>query len=467
MEKGLQQDLKNSIFDGILAHVFATLTGGVFLTGFALYLGMNDLMIGLLASMPFVVTVFQLPVSYLARNGKRKRPAYLFALSARLTWLAVLAALLLPVSSSRMRPSAFLGLIFLSYAFASVSYVSWLSWMSDLVPDEIRGRFFGTRNMACGAAGLAVMMLFGNVLDHLNHSCAGQLPFGFGVTFLFAVLCGILGLHFLNRISEPSGGGAAVEGPGSFRSLSTRPFREPNFRRFLLYSLLWNFSVYFASPFFTLYFLRDLKYSYSFAAGLGLLAAVADMVGMHVWGRISDRVKNKAVVQLAGWAAVFLPLGWVLVSPRSLVLPVMLQIIGGGFWAGINLCTGNLLLRISPQQDRPFFLSIYHTVAGLGAASAPVAAGLILNTPMMRDLSFLRWKLYPIQVIFLVSTLLRLLSLQVLRGVREPEEATVGTVFRVLRSVRGLNIASGFNALLHPFVEIEKARGRRGSEAAG
>lgn len=62
----LTDDLKNSIYDGMFANAFATLTGGVFITGFALYLGMNDFMIGLVAAMPFMVTVFQLPASYLA-----------------------------------------------------------------------------------------------------------------------------------------------------------------------------------------------------------------------------------------------------------------------------------------------------------------------------------------------------------------------------------------------------------------
>ena len=61
----LTDDLKNSIYDGMFANIFATLMGGVFLTGFALYRGMNESMIGVVASMPFIVTVFQVPASYL------------------------------------------------------------------------------------------------------------------------------------------------------------------------------------------------------------------------------------------------------------------------------------------------------------------------------------------------------------------------------------------------------------------
>lgn len=66
MEQYSKTDLRNSFYDGMFANAFATLTGGVFITGFVLYLGMNDFMIGIVAWMPFIVTVFQVPASYLA-----------------------------------------------------------------------------------------------------------------------------------------------------------------------------------------------------------------------------------------------------------------------------------------------------------------------------------------------------------------------------------------------------------------
>jgi hypothetical protein len=70
-------DLKNSIYDGMCANTFATLTGGVFLTSFAIYLEMDEFMIGPVASMPFLVTVFQVPASNLAeKTGKPKQISY-------------------------------------------------------------------------------------------------------------------------------------------------------------------------------------------------------------------------------------------------------------------------------------------------------------------------------------------------------------------------------------------------------
>lgn len=57
------KDFRNSFYDGMFSSMFATLTGGLFLTGFAVCLGMNEFMIGILGAIPFMVTIFQLPTS--------------------------------------------------------------------------------------------------------------------------------------------------------------------------------------------------------------------------------------------------------------------------------------------------------------------------------------------------------------------------------------------------------------------
>ncbi len=458
-----KDDLRNSIFEGVFANVFATLTGGVFLTGFALYMGMDEFMIGLLASMPFIVAAIQLPTSFLMeKTGRRKGFWYWGALLTRVTWIPVLIVAVLPISTSG-KYAAVLGLIFFSYCANSVSSVSWLSLMSDLVPDGIRGSFFGTRSMLCGAAGMAAMLVFGKALDFMEAHAHGGSSLGFGVVFVAAVLFGVVSLRFLKRVSEPKL--AQIEAHRSFGKELTLPFKEPNFNKFLIFVFLWSFSVFFAAPFFTLYFLQDLKFSYGFIAALATISGVADLTGMRLWGRISDSVRNKAVIRFSSWVAILVPLAWVFVRPGSIVLPIVFNVIGGGFWAGINLCMNNLLLEISPKENRALFLSMYNIVGGLGAAASPIIAGLLL-TSMNGHVSLWRWEALPIQVIFLISTVLRFLSYQLFKYVREPEEVEPGQVVRIIWSVRGLNVATGFSYLLHPFVEIAR-NNRKGAHNGG
>jgi MFS family permease len=158
----------------------------------------------------------------------------------------------------------------------------------------------------------------------------------------------------------------------------------------------------------------------------------------------------------ASWVAVFLPLLWSLVRPGSVWLPVFLHILGGGFWAGIQLCTNNLVLRISPRQQRPLYISAFNITAGIGAAVAPVLAGLALKTLSAADISFLPAGVLPLHLVFLTSTILRLGSLLLIRKFHEPQEVTIGQLIRILRNVRGLNTTNGFHPVLHPFVPVNQ-----------
>lgn len=455
MPSSLSSDLKHSIIDGVFANAYATLTGGLFLTGFALYLGMNDFMIGLLSATPFLATIFQVPTSYLLETrGHRKPLTIRAALLARTLWVPILIIAVIPGLSPITKGIAVLALIFVVHAFISVSFVSWLSWISDIVPENIRGRFFGARNMLCGAAGMLAMLLFGNLLDYLKTS--GHLTFGFSIILISAVIFGILSVRFLKKIADPLPRHARSH-PASFRKGIALPFRDANFRNFLLFSSTWSFSVYFASPFFTLYFLRELQFSYGFVAFLGTLSALSDLLGMQLWGRISDKVKNKAVIHVASWVAVFLPLAWATILPDSRVIPVVLHIVGGGFWAGINLCMNNLLFKIAPSENKSFYLSAYNIAGGVGAAASPILAGLVLRSLDGASFTILSVSIVPLQLIFLTSTVMRLFSSRLLlKRIREPEEVAPIHVIRIIRNIRALNIASGFNHLLHPFVEIFK-----------
>ena len=456
MEDLSPADVKNAYIDGVFATIFGTLTGGVFLTGFAIYLGMTEFQIGLLAAMPYAATLFQPPASiWIGRTGKRKRVAVVNNGAARLVWLLILATALTPLFPAATKIPMVMGLVFVSHSFLSVSYVSWLSWLSDLVPDQMFGRFFGTRNMFNGIAGMASVFLFGHLLEYIADRFPNGHPVGFGIVFVFGVACGMASLAFLSRVSEPP---VQPQGPGMRFADLLKPFRDANIRCFLLYALLWNFSVFFAAHFFALYFLRDLGFSYGFVATLGMISAIADLTAMRIWGTLSDRFRNKAVIQACSWIVALAPFLWTFVRPRDVWLPVLLHIAGGGFWAGIQLCTNNLVLRISPKRERAVCISLHNIVAGVGATTAPVLAGLALEFLGSPHSRFLPENMVPLQAVFLCSSAMRILSLQFLRRVHEPEEVPVGQIIRILRNVRGLNTTNGFNGPLHPFVEGPKAK---------
>ena len=91
----VRRALKLSIWDGIFANLYANLTGGVFLVGYALALKASEVQIGLLAAFPLLANIIQPFSTYLIELTGRRRPlALVGGAFARLIWLVIISAII-------------------------------------------------------------------------------------------------------------------------------------------------------------------------------------------------------------------------------------------------------------------------------------------------------------------------------------------------------------------------------------
>lgn len=456
-EKERERGLIDSIFDGVFANIFGTLTGGIFLISFALYIGANELEIGLIASLPLLANSAQPFSSYIIEKTRRRKELCLKAAGiARGIWVLIILALLFyPGQEALSRLIYYIILIIaISSILASVSAVSWLSWMSDLVSENIRGRYFSKRNIFCGIAGLIVTLIGGRFLDYWKIHYHGNLSNGFILIFLLALLSGIMSLGYIKRMPEPAFTVHRERPP--FSKMISLTFQDENFKRYIFFTLIWSFSVHFVSPFFAVYMLQDLKLSYTFVAWLAVTSSLADILGMRLWGVLSDRFGNKPIISFNGYIASFVPFLWIFATAKTSGYLIFLHVLAGFFWAGINLCTSNLLLRISYREYKSVYISFYNAVSGVTAAVAPILGGMVALYTSQWGLKIFFVELKHLHFIFIISFLLRFLSITYFKNIKEPEEVPVSKMIRVLRSIRGLNTLMGFNHLHHSFIEAKK-----------
>jgi hypothetical protein len=189
-----------SIVDGALSAVMGSLAGGMFLMGFALkILKAQPQQIGILASLPMFANLVQIFGSIIIeKTGKKKPLCFWSVLLSRLLWiLIVLLPFKIFAPLSDFRIWVVVAVIGSSSIFGSLAGVAWLAWMSDLVPDNIRGSYFGKRNMIASACGMVVVLLGGKFITLWETRFSEQNPYGFILLFIFGIATGLAAIWFL------------------------------------------------------------------------------------------------------------------------------------------------------------------------------------------------------------------------------------------------------------------------------
>lgn len=451
----IKKGLKFSIAEGVFAHIYANLTGGIFLPAFALLLMASDFTIGLLASIPFFGTIAQIFGSLLVeRYRQRKKITVFFAFVSRILWVPVciLIAILFDVNRDLLLTLIII-LIIVHHVFGSISGVAWLSWMSNLVPPVIRGRFFGLRNSFLGMITISVTLLGGIFLDwYKNNFNNVSSSYSFLILFSFAVIAGLISLFLISKQPDVE---ETIQKPLIVKSIFSEPFKNILFRKLVRFALFWSFSVNFASPFFIVYMLKDLHLSYTLISAVTIFSATADLFGMGFWGHFSDKHGNRPVLIICAVIGSFLPFAWLFTSSSAwsiyLLIP-LLHIAGGFFFAGYNLCSVNLLFGIAPRENNSMFFALWSMINGLAAGLGALCGGFMANrlTTLITELPF-DWESI-FKIIFLISFIMRFSSVFILRTVQDSQSVSLAHAVRILRNVRTWATTMGYHPLLQFFL---------------
>ncbi len=143
-EDELKKGLSYIIKDGLATQAMVTLTSGIFLVAFGLELGASNTVIGLLAAIPPIAELIQMPaISVVERVRNRRLICIGASIIARLFWV-VIALIPFLFGPTAAVPVLILSLV-LYGCISAISHCSWNSWMRDLVPQEILGSFFSRR----------------------------------------------------------------------------------------------------------------------------------------------------------------------------------------------------------------------------------------------------------------------------------------------------------------------------------
>ncbi len=437
--------MRYSTLDGIFAVQYTTLTTGTLLIGFLLALGASASEIGLVAMLPLLGGLLQPVGAALVKwqNGWRKTVTVAGVIIDDLLWSAVLTIVALLPSEKVV--TGIIGILIIQQTVTAFSLVSWTSWISDLIPGTLRGRFFGKRNFICNALGAISAVLAGQFIERIGHNAI----WSFGVVIVIAMISRLLSAFFLTRQPEPF-----PEEPSGmhFVKQMSMPFRDQNYRKYLNFSLIWGLGVQIASPFFTVYMIRDLNIDFGTVTIFAGITTFANLFGQKYWGPLCDRFGNKAVMRATGILIVTLPFWWLFASGSGpgFYLIGFLSAFGGFAWAGYLLANGNFMMVLAPGAGKTSFFAMQAAVAGLFGAIGTLSGGLLVDNLFNKipDVAF--WLPRGIPMLFFISFVIRLIAWFNLRRIDEPARKPQMQVTYLIRdAVRTFNIIQGFSPLLH------------------
>jgi len=460
-EKTQSKALRFSIFDGALSAVMGSLAGGIFLMGFALkILKAKPEQIGFLAALPMLANLVQIFGSYLIeKTGKKKMLCFACVFMSRLLWVAIIIMPMAIFSSfSDWRIFILVVVIAVSSLLGSLSGVAWLAWMSDLVPENIRGTYFGKRNMIASACGTVVILAAGKFLSMWETRFGEDNPYSYIIIFSLGLAAGLIGTWFLSRTPEAES--IPKEKKDSFDfSLFLQPLKNHNFLTLIIFVSIWIFGVSIAGPFYGVFMIDVLKIDFSTITIFGTFAMLATLFMMKIWGPISDKLGNKPIIIVSGLILAVIPFLWIVALPKAYYIPILIaHLLSGAFMAGASLSQFNILIKLSPQEGRSIYLALFAAITGLVGGIAPIIGGGLSKILENISFSLFAYQISNLHIIFLISAAIQFLTVFFILKVKEPAASTPMAV--ILQLKNDLNpqtgIASSTDFLI---IELKKTEG--------
>jgi len=370
MQRGaIKKSLRMSFWDGVFAASMLGLTVEYF-TPYALVLKATVSQVGILTALPSLAGSFcQLKSADIAECvGSRKKMVYVFVF---LQALMLLPVILIPYLFKNRAAVALIIFATLFNIAGSFALPVWQSIMSEHLPNNKRGRYFGWRNKQLGLVAIISLFSAGMVLQFLKNN----ILLGFLIIFSIACFCRFISAFFLTRMYEPR----QYFGKESYFSFwdFLKRARESNFAKFVIFNSFFIFSVYLAAPFFSVLMLRDLKFNYATYTILITTVSIATIFTIGRWGRSADKIGNMKVLRVSSLLIASLPFWWILNQNPFYLL--FAQILSGIAWAGFNLCSLNFIYDAVTPAKRIRCIAYFSFFNGIAICLGSLVGGFLAS----------------------------------------------------------------------------------------
>ncbi len=367
--------LKMSMKEGCAQSIGVNMSSG-FLTPLLLAIGGNSFHVGLLSALNGLADpAGEISGSKLMEKHSRKKlwvNAKLWIVLLQIPFIGLIYLYWKGILTSIL-PWVMIALwgILIPFIYGA-GYVSWLSWLGDLVPKEKKGKFFASRNRITGLVGLITFLIAGFLLDLFKTK--GYVLFGFSILFGFAMIFRLASAHYTSKIFNPY-----------FRVKKTSYFsfwsfikRYDNYGKFAFFQSFFFFAIMISAPFFAVRMLNDLNFSYITYTIVSLSSTLFYLIFAPLAGKFSDKYGNLKLIYFATILFPIVPILWIFFkTPIYLIL--IPGLVSGLANAAFVIGTTDFSYNAASPQKRGFCFAYTALLIGFGTLLGSFIGGWIVE----------------------------------------------------------------------------------------
>lgn len=391
-------------------------------------LGASATVLGIVLALPSLLNILQIPAArFVEAMGYRAFVLYGWTVRAAFV-LGMAGVAILPEKINALtRIALMLFLLFAYNASRGISLCGFLPWVTQWIPEEVRGRYVSRDQLASAFATLATMILAAFYLFR------PEAKYAYGLLFFASFATAIISLWFLRRIPN-------VPVPASSKDKKRVPYREmllyPPFFKLLVYNAVFLIAQA-GSGVFWIPMLRD-AFGATDSLILGMMVLSSGVSSLCLWGfgHLVDRVGSRPLLGLATLVFVIHLSCWCSVAARvmpfNLSMILLIQFTAALSISLFNLANTRLVMATVPAMGRSHFFALYTVVTSLVSGVFPILWGILLDTLAGWGVSWSQWRWNQYSVAYAAAAVITIVALVLRNALSESRAMTTDEFLREL-----------------------------------
>lgn len=396
-----RKTMKLSITEGSVG-VFSNMLVDNYIIPFSLSINSSPFQIGLLTSVGNLISPLgQLIGSQQIERRSRKSVLIRGIIGQSSMWLIfIFITIIFPLNFMTSWLSWILFAVYLVFMlFSGMMTPPWFSFMGDIVPDKVRGRYFAKRNLITQLIAIIGTFSLSFLLDFLGIN--NLIFLGFIIIFIIGISARLISMALFNGHYYPPYNFEVKDHVKTSQFL--KELTKSNFGKFTLLVSLLTLGQWIAKPFFSVYMINELHFDYSLFIFINLASTLIGLFFFPLLGRYSDKFGNVKLLRIGGIIIPFIPFLWIIFNtPLQIILGI--QLWSGIGWTSFNLAASNFIYDNIPSKKRGKYIALYNLLIGVSITLGGFLGSIIITFVDLMTIN-------PFHLVFLLSGIVRIIAI--------------------------------------------------------